>query len=200
MLAAMTWLDWLLVAIPALLVLQGLAGGGVGVLLSGIARFFMALVLAQIPVVLSVVYLRGPIATLAAKTGLEVPIASLIVGGVVFLVSAILIFKLLGMLRAGLAAMLNASSAGRFIDRLLGIPAGVAVGLVVATAFVALPALYLKNGLKLTDRQPEAVRQSVLLPYFERTLRQAEKSMPKPGLGPSLGPVLGPGAQPAPKG
>lgn len=162
MLSRMTLLDWAIVALPALLVLRGVSTGGVRVLLSGYFRGLLSLALAPFAIGLLMAVDRNLFDRMTVTVGLP-PLGGMLVGT---LVGFVIAYVLIGIVRNVLAGALDATSVGRALDRLLGIPAGLLVGICLAMAIVVAPSVYVRNYIA-ADRQPAAIRNSVLLPVAE---------------------------------
>lgn len=159
MLNRMTLLDWAILAFPLLLALRGLSIGGVRVLLSGYFRGVLSLALA--PFAGGIMHEIKPdlFSDISSGTGLP-PLGGVLVG---WAIAFVIVYLLLGIFRNIVAGILDASGPGRFLDRLFGVPAGLFVGTLLAMAIVVGPSLWVSSTMP-SDRQPSALRDSVLLP------------------------------------
>ncbi len=168
MFSQFTLLDWAIVAFPLLFLLLGMSAGAINILLSGLMRLLVALMLAQLPV--AWVQLNTGLPGWTSRTlGVDIGLARLIVGGVVFLMALVIIMKVLAWLRDALHGAFSSNSVGRFLNQILGIPAGLFVGALVSLIFIVLPAYVIKR--TATGRPPEFIQRSVLQPRLEARIR-----------------------------
>lgn len=164
MLSQFTIVDWAILAFPALFLLVGINRGGIAILLSRLARFLVALVLAQIPVLYVQLRTDAP-GTTARWLNLDLNTARIIVGIVVFLASMLVIMRLLAFLRGILQQIFGGNALGRLLDQILGIPAGLAVGFLLSLLLVVLPVSQIKAH---AGRKFASIERSVLQPPLER--------------------------------
>lgn len=177
--ASMTWLDWLILGVPALFVLAGLIGGGTSLMLFGLVRFFTAWPIAALPAVYIVTRQRQLVEQVALQAGITPMVAMIAVNAVIFIVALIIVYRLLGILWRGLRAVLASSLIGRALDRLIGIPLGLIVGAYLGAMFVVVPAVQYRATTPQPD-QPPAVRNSVLMPMVEQQIRELMRYLPAP--------------------
>ena len=178
--ATLTWVDWIIIGIPAACVLAGLLRGGTSLMRFGPIRLMISWPLALAPVAYVMYYQRHLIDQLGALLGVTPVVATTIVGTIVFVLALIIIYRLLGLFWGGLRRLLSGSFIGDLIDRLFGIPAGIFVGALLCAFFAVAPAVQLRSTMPNSD-QPPALRDSVLLPLVEEQLRDAARYMPAPG-------------------
>jgi uncharacterized membrane protein required for colicin V production len=178
--ATMTWLDWVIVGIPAVLALIGLAVGGTSLMLFGLIRFFTAVPIALLPVYYVLMHQKPMLQQLAVQLNVTFPVASLAIGGAIFLVALIVVYRVLGLLWAGLRDILSLSFIGRALDRLVGIPLGLFVGTLLCATAVIPPSVQFRSTIPQSD-QPPGLRNSVVLPMVEQQIREAMRYLPAPG-------------------
>jgi uncharacterized membrane protein required for colicin V production len=162
-----TLLDWLILALPLLLVLRGLLKGGVAVLFSGFARLLLSIALAPLALAYAAGRQGASLEALAAKLGVPAVAIPWAVGLIVVLV----VYVILGFIGRSLSGLLNATTVGRAVDRLLGLPAGLLVGAWLALLVVVGPGLQAR-ALLAPESQPAVLRDSVLLPIAEQYWRR----------------------------
>lgn len=168
MISQFTLLDWAIVAFPVLFLLLGMSAGAINIVLSGLMRLLVSIVLAQIPV--GYVQLNTGLPGWTSRTlGIDIGLARLAVGIVVFVISLIVLMHILAWLRDVLHGAFSSTSVGRFLNQILGIPAGLFVGALVSLIFVVLPAYVIKR--TATGRPPEFIQRSVLQPRLEARIR-----------------------------
>lgn len=178
-LASLTWVDWVIVGIPALCVLAGLLRGGTSLMHFGLIRFMTAWPLATLPVLYVMYYQRHLIDQLGLQFGLTPVMATSIIGTVVFIAALVVIYSVLGLVWRGLRRLLAASLVGDIIDRLLGIPAGVLAGAILCATFAIAPGVQLRSTVPQVDQTP-GLRDSVLLPMAEEQMRGLARYVPPP--------------------
>lgn len=178
--ASMTWVDWLIVGLPAGFVLIGFLIGGTSLMLFGLIRLLTALPIAAVPAVYVATYQKPLIQQIADQLNVEFSMAQVVVNAVVFVVALILIYRVLGMLWRGLRSLLSTSFIGRALDRLVGIPFGLFIGVLLCAIVVIPPAVQYRSTLPQSD-QPPGLRSSVLLPMIEQQIRDLVHYLPAPG-------------------
>ncbi len=176
-LATLTWVDWIIIAIPAACVLAGLLRGGTSLMRFGLIRFMVSWPLAMGPVAYIMFRQRHLIDQFGAALGITPVMATSIVATVVFIVALIIIYRVFGLFWGGLRHLLAGSAIGTLIDRLLGIPAGLFVGAMLCAYVAVAPAVQFRSMTPSGD-QPPALRDSVLLPMVEEQLRDLARYMP----------------------
>lgn len=180
LLASLTWVDWLAIALPALFILMGLVRGGTTVMLSGIIRFLMAWALAGLPAIYITLHQKALIDQIAQQLNVTSAITGLVINAVVFVIAVIVIYRLLGIIWRSLRLVLSSSTIGTIVDRLLGIPLGGFVGVFLSLAIVVVPALQIRAATAQQDQTP-GLRNSILMPYAEEQLRELLRYIPSPG-------------------
>ena len=178
--ATMTWLDWVIVGLPAVFVLIGLLIGGTSLMLFGLIRFLTAMPLAAMPVAYVATHQKALIQQLAVQTGQSFAIASSVVYSVIFIVALIVVYSVLGILWRGLRDALSSSAIGSALDRLVGIPLGLFIGALLCALVVIPPSVQFRSTLPQAD-QPPGLRNSVLLPIAEQQIRELIRYIPLPG-------------------
>ena len=178
--ATMTWLDWVIVGIPAAFALIGLAVGGTSLMLFGLIRFLTAVPIALAPVYFVTMQQKPLLQKLAVQFNATFAMASLAVGVAVFVVALIVAYILLGFLWAGLRDILSLSFIGRALDRLVGIPLGLFVGTLLCAILVIPPSVQFRSTWPQSD-QPPGLRESVVLPMVEQQIRELMRYVPAPG-------------------
>ena len=177
--ASMTWLDWVIVALPAIFLLIGLVIGGTSLMLFGLIRFLTAVPLAAMPVAYVAMNQKGALQQLAVQTGLSFAVASSIAYSIIFIVALIVIYSVLGILWRGLRDVLSSSAIGSALDRLVGIPLGLFIGALLCALVVIPPSVQFRSTLPQAD-QPPGLRDSVLLPMVEQQIRELIRYVPVP--------------------
>lgn len=177
--ATMTWLDWVIIGIPAAFGLLGLGIGGTSLMLFGLIRFLTAVPVALLPVYYVMVHQKPLLQTIAVQLNATLAVASLAIGAAVFVVALIVVYLLLGILWAGLRDILSLSFIGRALDRLVGIPLGLFVGTLLCAIVVIPPSVQFRSTLPQSD-QPPGLRNSVLLPMLEEQFRELIRYLPAP--------------------
>ncbi len=178
--ATMTWLDWVIVGIPAAFVLIGLAIGGTSLMLFGLVRFLTAVPVALLPVYYVTMHQKPLLQKFAVQLNITFAVASLAVGAAVFVVALIVAYRLLGLLWAGLRDILSLSFIGRALDHLVGIPLGLFVGTLLCAIVVIPPSVQFRSTLPPSD-QPPGLRESKLLPMVEQQIGELIRYVPVPG-------------------
>jgi uncharacterized membrane protein required for colicin V production len=177
--ASMTWLDWLIVGLPALFVVIGVMIGGTSLMLFGLIRFLTAVPIAAMPVAYIAMNQKALLQQLAVQTNLSFAVASSIAYAVIFIVALIVIYSLLGALWRGLREILSSSAIGSALDRLVGIPLGLFIGTLLCALVVIPPSVQFRSTLPPSD-QPPGLRDSVLLPIVEQQIRELIRYVPVP--------------------
>jgi uncharacterized membrane protein required for colicin V production len=180
LIASMTWLDWVIVGIPTVLVLIGLLVGGTSLMLFGLVRFLTAVPVAAMPVAYVAMNQKGLLQQFAVMTGLSFAAASGIAYAAIFIVALIIVYSLLGILWRGLRAVLSSSGIGRALDRLIGIPLGLSIGVLLCAIAVIPPSVQFRSTIPQPD-QPPGLRNSVLIPMVEQQIRELIRYLPAPG-------------------
>lgn len=177
--ASMTWLDWVIIGLPAAFTLIGLVIGGTSLMLFGLIRLLTAVPLAAMPVAYVAMNQKAPLQQIAVQTGLSFAVASSIAYSVIFIVGFIVIYSVLGILWRGLRDILSSSGIGSALDRLVGIPLGLFIGALLCALVVIPPSVQFRSTLPQTD-QPPGLRNSVLLPFVEQQIRELIRFVPVP--------------------
>ena len=177
--ASMTWLDWTIVGLPAVLGLVGLLIGGTSLALFGLVRLLTSIPLAALPVAYVAMNQKDLLQQLAVQTGLSFAAASSIAYAAIFIVALIVVYSLLGILWRGLRGVLSSSGIGRALDHLIGIPFGLCVGALLCAIAVIPPSVQFRSTLPQSD-QPPGLRNSVLLPMVEQQIQQLIRYVPVP--------------------
>lgn len=178
-LQSFTWVDWAIVAIPAVCVLAGLLRGGTSLMHFGLVRFMTAWPLATAPVLYINYYQRQLVDQVQLLLGITPVMATAIVGTVVFVIALIIIYSVLGLVWRALRHVLASSLVGDIVDRVLGIPAGLFVGGLLVALLAIVPGVQLRSSLPQID-QPPALRNSVLLAIAEEQMRGLARFVPPP--------------------
>ncbi len=175
--AALTWVDWIIIAIPAVCLLAGVLGGGTSLMHFGLVRFMTAWPLATVPALYVTYYQRPLIDQVAGQFGVTPIMASIVVNTVIFIVALIVIYQVLGIIWRGLRRLFAGSTIGGLVDRLLGIPAGLYAGALLCAVLAVAPGVQFRASLPSSD-QPPGLRNSVLLPLAEEQMRGLARFVP----------------------
>jgi hypothetical protein len=178
--ASMTWVDWLVVGLPAGFVLIGFLIGGTSLMLFGLIRLLTTVPLAAIPAAYVATYQKPLIQQIAEQLNVQFAMAQVVVNAAVFVVALIVIYRVLGILWRGLRSVLSSSFIGQALDRLVGIPLGLFIGVLLCAIVVIPPAVQYRSTLPQGD-QPPGLRNSVLLPMVEQQIRDLMQYVPLPG-------------------
>jgi hypothetical protein len=177
--STLTWVDWIIVGIPAFCVLMGLLRGGTSVMYFGLVRLLTAWPLATVPTLYVVYYQKQAVERLALQLGLTPIMATVIINAIVFVIALIVIYRVLGLLWGGLRRVLATSTIGEVIDRVFGIPAGLFAGALLCFLLAVVPGVQFRSTLPQAD-QPPGLRNSVLLAMAEEQLRGLARFVPPP--------------------
>jgi uncharacterized membrane protein required for colicin V production len=178
--ASMTWVDWLIVGLPAGFVLIGFLIGGTSLMLFGLIRLLTGVPLAAVPAAYVATYQKPLVQQIADQLNVQFAMAQVVVNAAVFIVALIVIYRVLGVLWRGLRSVLSTSFIGRALDRLAGIPLGLFIGVLLCAIVVIPPAVQYRSTLPQID-QPPGLRSSVLLPMIEQQIRDLMHYLPAPG-------------------
>jgi hypothetical protein len=149
-------------------------------MLFGLVRLLTSVLLAAAPVAYVATYQKPLIQQIAAQLNVQFAMAQVVVNAAVFIVALIVIYRALGILWRGLRSVLSSSFIGQALDRLVGIPLGLFIGLLLCAIVVIPPAVQYKATVPQGD-QPPGLSNSVLLPMIEQQIRELMQYVPAPG-------------------
>jgi hypothetical protein len=178
--ASLSWVDWLIVGLPAGFALIGLLIGGTSLMLFGLVRLLTSVLLAAAPAAYVATYQKPLIQQIAAQLNVEFAMAQVVVNAAVFIVALIVIYRVLGILWRGLRSVLSQSFIGRALDRLVGIPVGLFIGALLCAIAVVPAAVQYRATIPQGD-QPPGLSNSVLLPMIEQQIRDLMQYVPVSG-------------------
>lgn len=135
----MSSVDLVIVATIAAFVLMGLSFGAIRVLFHGLTRVLMSIFVGYVVSFLLVIYARSIYSAIASQLNAPRAMVEVIINLIIVVAIVTILYKILGRLKTLLIDTVHPSSVGLIFDRIIGIPVGALVGIIiVAWAYVGI--------------------------------------------------------------
>jgi uncharacterized membrane protein required for colicin V production len=167
MIAGLTYLDIGLIVVPILFVLLGLWIGATRLVLSGMVRFFVGLFAGLLAAGVVGLNYFMPIAQLAVQYNIPPIVAQGAVIGLLMLVVLILVYSFLGWIKRALLGVIAENKPVYVVDRILGVPFGAALSVVLIALFVVAPYAQFRTMTRDPKMRPVWITQSQAAPYLD---------------------------------